>query len=145
MPWLLNPGLIVDPVISGFYDAVTIWKEAKHSNVFGLCPLSIHKINEINLEINAPKKGINRQIQSIFAKDMDRHEYIILHRGRFHRRSRDSFDNWYKGKTIEVDDGGSKERLFYITNLNRPETLVAEITYFLNEVIKFKNAVPLKR
>ena len=22
MPWLLNPGLIVDPVISGFYDAV---------------------------------------------------------------------------------------------------------------------------
>jgi hypothetical protein len=24
MPWLLNPGLIVDPVISGFYDAVII-------------------------------------------------------------------------------------------------------------------------
>jgi hypothetical protein len=24
MPWLLNPGLIVDPVISGFYDAVKI-------------------------------------------------------------------------------------------------------------------------
>jgi hypothetical protein len=24
MPWLLNPGLIVDPVISGFYDAVKV-------------------------------------------------------------------------------------------------------------------------
>jgi hypothetical protein len=27
MPWLLNPGLIVDPVISGFYDAVKVGAE----------------------------------------------------------------------------------------------------------------------
>jgi hypothetical protein len=91
-----------------------IWKEAMHSNAFGSCPLSITKSNEINLEINFPLRGIKRNFSSLFAKDTIRQEYLILHRGKFHRRSKEDFDKFYDGQRIEVYDGDQKNILYYV-------------------------------
>jgi hypothetical protein len=89
--------------------------------------------------------NINRKVKGVFVQDTTSKEYLIMHRGSFTQRSKDSFNIWYKGKRIEVDDGGRREGLYYISNLNKSDKLIDDIIIFTNEVDKFKNAFPIKR
>ena len=116
-----------------------------HVNYFGFMPLSTNQNNVEDFVATIPLTGINRQNQGVFVKDDLNQEYLLMHRGKFHRRTKKDFYNFFKGNKIEVYDGNRIETLYYIANINREDKILSDIINFMNEVKNFKNAFPIKK
>lgn len=105
-------------------------------------PLFKNTTNDIDLTINIPIKEINRRYTGLFAKNLLNDEILVIHRGKFHRRHKKDFRNFFNGKLVEVFDGDQAQILFHVMSLNNLDTIIDELTYFLTTVINFKKAFP---
>jgi len=108
-------------------------------------PLSTNQNNVEDFVATIPLAGINRKNQGVFIKDDQNQEYLLMHRGKFHRRTKKDFYKFIKGNKIKVYDGDRIETFYYIANINREDKILSDIINFMNEVVNFKNAFPIKK
>jgi hypothetical protein len=116
-----------------------------HVNLFGFWPLFKNTTNAIDLTINIPIKDINRRYTGLFAKNSFNDEILVIHRGKFHRRKKEDFRDFFNGKLVEVFDDDRTEILFYVMNLNNLNIAIDNITFFLKEVMNFKKTFQSKK
>jgi len=121
------------------------WKDIYHQNLFGFGPPDRKKTNVEVVTLTIPLYNINRKVNGVFVKDTTNNGYFIMHRGGFQRRKKTDFHKFFKGKIIKVYDGDMNKLLYFIANISKEENIISDISQFMHEVIKFKNAYPIKK
>ena len=106
-------------------------------NWFGTEKLVLKQINNISVEINVPRAGINRKVNGLFAKDEDSGDVFIMHRGKLRGVEKDTFLSWYRGRPQTIKDGDRISEALPIACLDSSDSYYL-IRDFTREVEIFK-------
>jgi hypothetical protein len=113
----------------------------RYWNAFGIGEPQSGKGVSINVEINFPYDGINRNIGGAFGLNRNG-EVLVLHRGKIGGGrvgiGKNLFFNNFRGEFIEADDDGVVNEFAVIGSLNS-KLFPKQISSFIKEVDRIKN------
>lgn len=116
--------------------------ETRYWNGFGIEEPQENKGHTITCEINFPLKGIDRRIAAAFAKD-ENGEIYVVHRGKLGGNySKKFFEENYRGKWTEIEDGDQVNNFVVIGKLNDPD-FPQKVREFVYDVHRMKNNIPI--
>ena len=109
----------------------------RYWNCFGIGEPQWKKSNNIIVELNFPKSGIDRRIAGAMVKDRQNHLYLA-HSGKINTSKGGAELNWSDHHSILVDDGRKQPRGMILVSVVTGSDVLDNVAEFVHRVAKSK-------